>query len=251
VIGRESSGWRSSNWVTSGERLRSRRQRLSRQLFGAVSAISDGITGLIMRTLTWGQALRQIGTAVMTQIVHQIVQMGVTWILQEVIIRGAMVATAAIARSLHAEKMAQSIEAFVASASAGAGKSGEQGGWVGVLIYLAVMAAAIGTIAGIAGGFQEGGFTGRGGDSEPAGLVHRNEFVFSAPAVRAIGVENLEALHSGAGGLVATRGGGASSGGGVSLALLNDESRLPHWARNQDGEAWVVDVVRRNTHRIQ
>jgi hypothetical protein len=218
---------------------------------GAVSAISDGITGLIMRTLTWGQALRQIGTAVMTQIVHQIVQMGVTWILQEVIIRGAMVATAAIARSLHAEKMAQSIEAFVASASAGAGKSGEQGGWVGVLIYLAVLAAAIGTIAGIAGGFQEGGFTGRGGDSEPAGLVHRNEFVFSAPAVRAIGVENLQALHSGAGGLVATRGGGASSGGGVSLALLNDESRLPHWARNQDGEAWVVDVVRRNTHRIQ
>jgi hypothetical protein len=217
----------------------------------AVSAISDGITGLIMRTMTWGQALRQIGTSVVTQLIHGFVQMGVVFVMQHVIMEGAMQAVAALARTLHAEKMAQSIAAFVASASAGAGKSGEQGGWVGVLIYLAVMAAAIGTIAGLAGGFMEGGYTGRGGDSEPAGLVHRNEFVFSAPAVRAIGVENLEALHSGAGGLVATRGGGASSGGGVSLALLNDESRLPHWARNQDGEAWVVDVVRRNTHRIQ
>lgn len=46
--------------------------------------------------------------------------------------------------------------------------------------------------------FDKGGFTGRGGDLEPAGVVHRNEFVFSREAVQRIGVENLGALHQSA-----------------------------------------------------
>lgn len=58
-------------------------------------------------------------------------------------------------------------------------------------------------------GFAEGGFTGSGGKYEPAGVVHRGEFVMSAAATRRIGVGNLDALHRGAlrgyadGGLVA------------------------------------------------
>ena len=45
-------------------------------------------------------------------------------------------------------------------------------------------------------GFDEGGFTGNGGKNEPAGVVHRGEFVFSQDAVRAAGIANLEAMHS-------------------------------------------------------
>jgi len=45
-------------------------------------------------------------------------------------------------------------------------------------------------------GFDEGGFTGNGGKNEPKGIVHAGEFVFSQDAVKAIGVENLEAMHS-------------------------------------------------------
>lgn len=45
-------------------------------------------------------------------------------------------------------------------------------------------------------GFDNGGFTGNGGRYEPAGIVHRGEFVFSQDAVKAIGVENLEAMHN-------------------------------------------------------
>lgn len=42
------------------------------------------------------------------------------------------------------------------------------------------------------------GYTGQGGDLEPAGIVHRNEFVFSREAVQRIGIENLNALHQSA-----------------------------------------------------
>ncbi len=44
-------------------------------------------------------------------------------------------------------------------------------------------------------GFSEGGYTGDGGRYEPAGVVHKGEYVLSKPAVQRIGVQNLEALH--------------------------------------------------------
>ncbi|QND32408.1 hypothetical protein HB772_09080 [Sinorhizobium meliloti] len=47
-------------------------------------------------------------------------------------------------------------------------------------------------------GFSEGGYTGDGGKYQPAGVVHRGEYVMSKKATSRIGVGNLEALHSGA-----------------------------------------------------
>lgn len=44
-------------------------------------------------------------------------------------------------------------------------------------------------------GFDKGGYTGDGGVQEPAGIVHRGEYVFSAEAVRRIGAARLEAMH--------------------------------------------------------
>lgn len=47
-------------------------------------------------------------------------------------------------------------------------------------------------------GFAGGGYTGDGGKFEPAGVVHRGEYVMSKEATRKIGVGNLEALHGAA-----------------------------------------------------
>ena len=56
-------------------------------------------------------------------------------------------------------------------------------------------------------GFDKGGYTGDGGPQEPAGIVHKGEYVFSAEAVRRIGAARLETMHANlkgfsAGGLV-------------------------------------------------
>jgi len=69
------------------------------------------------------------------------------------------------------------------------------GGWLGKIIGV------------IGGGFSEGGYTGDGGKMQPAGVVHKGEYVMSKSATRAIGVGNLERLHS-----TAKRG---YSGGGL------------------------------------
>lgn len=43
--------------------------------------------------------------------------------------------------------------------------------------------------------FSDGGFTGVGGKYDPAGIVHKGEFVMNAEAVRRIGVDNLRMLQ--------------------------------------------------------
>lgn len=52
-------------------------------------------------------------------------------------------------------------------------------------------------LGGLFGGFEDGGFTGRGGKSEPAGVVHKGEYVFTKAATERLGVGNLEALQNG------------------------------------------------------
>lgn len=52
-------------------------------------------------------------------------------------------------------------------------------------------------------GFSKGGYTGSGGKYQPAGIVHKGEYVFDAEAVKRLGVDQLEALRGYAnGGLV-------------------------------------------------
>ena len=53
------------------------------------------------------------------------------------------------------------------------------------------LAAGLGSLLG----FASGGFTGNGGKYEPAGIVHKGEFVMSKAATSRLGVGNLEALH--------------------------------------------------------
>ena len=79
---------------------------------------------------------------------------------------------------------------------------------------------AIGSIASaIGGGFASGGYTGNGGKYQPAGIVHRGEFVFTKEATSRIGVKNLYALMKGyanggaVGGPSGYAGGGLVSGG--------------------------------------
>lgn len=61
-----------------------------------------------------------------------------------------------------------------------------------------VLSEAGGFLGGLLGSFDRGGPTGPGRDTDIAGLVHRNEYVFDAKSTRQIGVGTLEALRTGA-----------------------------------------------------
>jgi len=79
-------------------------------------------------------------------------------------------------------------------------------------------------------GYDSGGFTGVGGKNDPAGVVHKGEFVFTKEATERIGVSNLYDMMRGYadGGLVTApterpvASGVARSGGGTPVINIGD-----------------------------
>lgn len=84
-------------------------------------------------------------------------------------------------------------------------------------------------LGAIGSGFANGGYTGDGGKHQPAGVVHKGEYVMSKAATKSIGVGNLEALHQSArkgyagGGLV----GGAANGNRAPMARSGAAPETP------------------------
>jgi hypothetical protein len=71
---------------------------------------------------------------------------------------------------------------------------------VGSAVALASPAAGAGisAVGGLIGSFDEGGYTGAGPRSAPAGVVHRGEYVMPAEVVSAFGVDAMRAIHQAA-----------------------------------------------------
>lgn len=70
-------------------------------------------------------------------------------------------------------------------------------------------------------GYAVGGFTGPGGKYEPAGVVHRGEYVINADSTRKLGVDYLNRLNSYAtGGFVGQTNGPAM--GGLNIEIVNN-----------------------------
>lgn len=124
--------------------------------------------------------------------------------------------------------------------------------------------------AGIAAGvkgFAEGGYTGPGGKYQPAGVVHKGEYVFPQQAVKRIGVARLDALAGlrtpsirrprssyAEGGLVTTPR-ALSLGGSIALHVSHDGT--PHiesadvFLASPKGEKAVLTVLARNKGRVK
>ncbi|MFC0179012.1 phage tail tape measure protein [Thorsellia kenyensis] len=98
-----------------------------------------------------------------------------------------------------------------------------------------------GTVLGLGGWFADGGFTGFGGKYEPAGVVHKGEFVFTKEATQRLGVRNLyeimQRAHAGyaQGGVV---------GGGMAPTVNN--SHIPSMIGLGAGDIHVSVVVNNN-----
>lgn len=84
----------------------------------------------------------------------------------------------------------------IVSKIAGAGVGGG-GGWFGGLFagLFGSASGAASSVPTLGGLYADGGFTGVGGKHQPAGIVHRGEYVFDAEATAAIGVGTLEAIR--------------------------------------------------------
>lgn len=83
-----------------------------------------------------------------------------------------------------------------------------------------MMGGSTWTMGSLMSGFSSGGYTGDGGKYDPAGIVHKGEFVFTKEATQRIGARNLYRLMRGYanGGSVGGSGYSRASTGGAGLA---------------------------------
>jgi len=96
-------------------------------------------------------------------------------------------------------------------------------------------------------GMSEGGYTGNGGQFEPAGIVHKGEFVLSKAATQRHGLSKLDAMNKGfaSGGYT-----GGGMGGGVNINIKNEAGADGYKAtaqakQNSDGGLNIDVMVRR------
>lgn len=239
---------------------------ISDTIGGSVSAISAGITNWITGAETFGQAMSNIGRNVLNIVVSEfigaIVRGFAQMLISYITTKNAMflidVAFAAKSLALNIASAAKSFIAWLPSAIAASVSSYGVAAAVGLAAVLAVVAAT--------GGFAEGGYTGDGGKYEPAGIVHKGEYVMPKHAVNRIGIARLERLRYAYdlpgyanGGLVE----GLASSGGVSPSgdsapavamptyiVFSEEEMRRRMLKNGDSEAHIVRVMRDNRDAI-
>jgi hypothetical protein len=182
---------------------------MAHSLTGAISTGLNGVSTNLSKVITGaenlGQAFRNIAVDVGTTLVQAFTDMGVKWIANKITMavadeNVAASSTAALLPIAAAQSAIWAAPATLATIAS----------WGGAALAapLEILGALAETQAIALGGFEMGGFTG-GTEGQVAGIVHGGEYVWSAPAVRAVGVGNLERAHQ-----AAVSGGGSSGGGG-------------------------------------
>lgn len=216
----------------------------------AIQSISSGITGLIMGTQTWGQALMNIATSILTSIVGAIVQMGVRWVATQILMAtvGKSIMLASVAATAPIAAAAAAIWATPATlatiASYGAAAAAAPG-------FIGTAQAIVMTQSVLSAGFRDGGYTGAGAPDEVAGIVHRGEFVIPADAVNRIGLDTLEAMRAGeTTGTAIPTSAGAPSPITLNMGVFDNPARLNDWARSQEGRTVLVDIMRQHAHEV-
>jgi hypothetical protein len=228
-------------------------QGFSNVMNSAVSSISDGITGLITGTKTWGQALTQIRSSILNSIIKAIIDMGVQWVMSHLLMQTTSAAFEGFLGALHATSTAQTIalessKTPVLATNAALSSVSSYGGALAAIGVLAAM------IAAFSAGFASGGFTGDGGRMEPAGIVHRGEFVFDADTTSRFR-PLFEKIHAG----TATAGdfqfaGGASAGRSetkIAVHYWNDKAAMAkHIRENPDTRHAIVEIANEEIRRV-
>lgn len=163
-----------------------------------------------------------------------------------------------LANSIVADITRIIIKQQISNALGVAGSGGSGGGLMGLIGAGIGMLGGSSTVAATASalpgdsldnflalkGLATGGYTGDGGKYEPAGIVHRGEYVINAASTRALGLDFLGRLNG-------YSGGGYVGGGGVSssraVAATNNfyvSVPLPAGARRETAVQFGRDVAR-------
>ena len=231
------------------------------------SGLSGSMEGLITRTQTWQGALLNVTGTIRGSLIQSFTQMATSWIAERLrmFVMGESLKQADTTSTVAQEAVKQTAmgpTAMLASI----------GSWgAAAIIGAAVLTAVLASV----GGFAEGGYTGLGGKYEPAGVVHRGEFVVPAdvvsrqgpayfdnlvgqlrvnrPALPSLPPESWSSRTFAEGGLADTAistSTQSQAGGQVNIAVTGTRNDLRRFLETAEGETAVLDIMSRNKLRL-
>ena len=220
-----SESW--ANYVTEAEDYSSQAAEATTTVLNdATSSIASGLDGIIKGTETVGEAFANLGVSMASAILGALEQIAAKWIVTETLqLLGIGTVTAATTAAeatktgaVLAAESAKTAAQLTATATTTAASIGATAtvtatqtaaagttlaAWLPAALVASIgsfgAAAVVGGAALVAAfaltkGFEKGGYTGDGGSSEPAGIVHKGEYVFTKSQTAAIGRGRLEAI---------------------------------------------------------
>ena len=227
---------------------------LSETLGEALTTFTDGLANGIANAIVKGEDLREtmasVAQSIVTDLISSIIKMGVQWAVTQLLMatttqmtQQGMVKT----NLLMAQEVAQAwatASAYVATATMGSAVAIGQ-------IALTEFIASNKALA-MAGSFASGGYTGAGGKYDPAGIVHKGEYVFSQEDVNRIGLSNLEAMHNGTTYSSNTVNNYNTNGTGqVSIVNVVDPSMLKSYLKTPEGQQAIINTIKQNPRTVK
>lgn len=227
---------------------------LSETLGGALTSFTDGLSNGIANAIVKGEDLREtmvnVAQSIAVDLISSIIKMGIQWAVTQLLMattskmtQEGMVQT----NLLMAQEVAQAwatASAYVATATMGGAVAIGQ-------IALSEFIASNKALA-MAGSFASGGYTGDGGKYDPAGIVHKGEYVFSQEDVNRIGLSNLEAMHNGTTYSSNTVNNYNTNGTGqVSIVNVVDPSMLKSYLKTPEGQQAIINTIKQNPRTVK
>lgn len=232
----------------------------------AIDSTAQSISGLIKGTMTWGQALQNIGDSILNSIISSFAKMAAQWIVNQILMwtigkalgAASVTATAPMASASAAMWAGPALMASVASygGAVGAGQAALTAG----LTANQASAKAF-SVAAAEGGLIKGPGTGTS-DSIPA-MLSNGEFVIPARKVQQFGAGFFEGIRNGT---LQSMGVGALSGGrgGVGnltpninvqsaqpkVVVVNSQEELMKVMKGSIGEEITVAHIAKNKLRL-
>lgn len=209
------------------------------KVFGPGGTLVQGIGDAVAQSIVFGKSFKQsiaeVSQEILSKLISSLVQIGVNMLINYALgetLKASSTTTSVAAAGVTAAAWTPAA-AMTSLASFG---SNSIGAIAGIGASIAAAAAAAASVVG----FESGGYTGNGGTSQIAGVVHGQEFVVNAGATaRNRGM--LEAMNAGG---TLSAGQSSSSNGGVTVNIINQAPGVD-FQTNQIGPNEVEIIARR------
>ena len=249
---------------------------LGSSLESSQSSIQDNLTSLLDGSQSFKETIAGIRGDLMgiwsdftSNMIMAFARMAIEWALNKakmfLVEKGFAAKKFAMDAMFSAKSMALSIGNAAKSLVAwipGAIAAVTASGWLG----LGLTAAAVAAVMAATGGFSEGGYTGSGGRHQPAGLVHKGEYVLNQEATRMLGRDFLDNVNfnrrlpqydstgsSSLAGSIAASISGGSGGNNPTFRIANFDNRpsAQDWLQSGEGKGFIIDLVKERFWEIQ